>query len=339
MNRIIIFTILLLACLAPLAGAQDEAVLLDEVVVTATRYEEKVSSVPANVTVITEEDIRNSTARNIPDLLRLDPGIHVNDIGGNQRNITVDVRGFGETAGLNTLVLIDGRRVNQADLSGTDWTQIPLERVKKIEIVRGGRGSILYGDNAAGGVINIITRDGEAMRAGAGAAVGSYDAFKGTASFSNRTDRAAYSLNGTYLTSDGYRDNSDTEAKDAGFTISYYPGDAVNLNFSTGYHKDNTGLPGAIKESEFDAGVSRTDSVNPDDFADVEDYYFKVTPEVYFLDDSLFRLDASYRKRAFLTFSTFALGDFTGDTEIKTTALSPQVLLKNSLGDARNTLT
>ncbi len=139
---------------------------MEEVVVTATRQEEKIAFVPANVNVITENDIKNSTAHNIPDLLRTQVGIHVNDVTGNKRSFTVDLRGFGETAALNTLVLVDGRRINQADLSGTDWTLIPIDRIKRIETIRGGRGSVLYGDNAAGGVINIITKEGEAFKTG-----------------------------------------------------------------------------------------------------------------------------------------------------------------------------
>ena len=155
-----LWVISLLLVLVSLAQA-EEKIQIEEVVVTATRYEEKVTDVPANVSIISEEEIKNSTAQNIPDLLRTEVGVQVNDIAGNRRAYTVDLRGFGETATLNTLVLVDGRRVNQPDLSGVDWTEIPLERVSRIEIIKGGRGSVLYGDNATGGVINIITKRGE----------------------------------------------------------------------------------------------------------------------------------------------------------------------------------
>ncbi len=339
MQRIILLILIYVFTAAPLFAGGEDTIKIEEVVVTATRYEEKVSSVPAYVTVITEEKIKNSTAQNIPDLLRTEPGIHVNDIAGNQRNITVDIRGFGESAGLNTLVLVDGRRVNQADLSGTDWAQIPIDRIKKIEIIRGGRGSILYGDNATGGVINIITKDGDMLKAGGGLAAGSYDTFKGNAYLSGSSGSLSYSLSGSYLTSEGYRDNSNTEAKDLGLNFGYYLGNHVKLNFSSGYHKDNTGLPGALKASDFSSGISRTDTTHPHDFAEVEDYYFKGGPEIYFLGDSLARLDISYRKRDFLSFASFDGGNFLGDTEITTVTFSPQILLKNKIKGLDNTLT
>lgn len=317
----------------------EEEIKLEEVVVTATRYEEQPSKVPANITVITEKDIKNSSAQNIPDLLRTEIGIQVNDITGNRRNYTVDLRGFGETAPLNTLVLVDGRRINQPDLSGVDWTEIPLERVKRIEIIRGGRGSILYGDNATGGVINIITKEGDTFKAGGELSAGSYGTFKSSAYLNGSSNSLSISLTGNYLTSDGYRDNSSTEAKDVGLNASYTPKDFIKLYFSTGYHKDNTGLPGALKESDFAAGASRTDSKHPDDYMDVEDYYFKFVPGVSFLDDNIFKIDTSFRKRAFLSFSSGDFGNFLGDSEIKTVIVSPQILFNNTIGVAKNTLT
>lgn len=317
----------------------EKEIKLEEVVVTATRYEEQPSKVPANITVITEKDIKNSSAQNIPELLRTETGIQVSDITGNQRNYTVDLRGFGETASLNTLVLVDGRRINQPDLSGVDWTEIPLERVKRIEIIRGGRGSILYGDNATGGVINIITKGGDMYKAGGELSAGSYGTFKSSAYLNSRSDSLSVSLTGNYLTSDGYRDNSDTEAKDVGLTANYTPKDFLKFYFSTGYHKDNTGLPGALKESDFASGASRTDSKHPDDYMDVEDYYFKFVPEVSFLADNVFKIDTSFRKRAFSSFSSGDFGNFLGDSVIKTVIVSPQILLNKMIGAVKNTLT
>jgi iron complex outermembrane receptor protein len=317
---------------------EHAVISMDEVVVTATRQEEKIFTVPANVTVINEKDIKNSTAFDVPELLRSQVGVYVNDIAGNRRNYTVDLRGFGETAGLNTLVLVDGRRINQADLSGTDWTLIPLDRIKRIEIIRGGRGSTLYGDNATGGVVNIITKEGEKFQAGAEVKGGSYDTFKGSVNVSGTLEDLSYSISGSYLESDGYRDNSDTEAKDIGGHLNYFVSERISLNFSAGYHDDDTGLPGAIKASDFAAGASRTDTLHPDDYADVEDYYFKFEPEIFFLKDSIFKIDASYRKRNFLSFASFDAGSFTGDTEIDTVSISPQIIFREKILGLNNRL-
>jgi iron complex outermembrane receptor protein len=247
------------------------------------------------------------------------------------------LRSFGDTAGSNTLVLIDGRRVTQADLSGTDWTQIPLDRVKRIEIVRGGSDSVFYGDNGSGGVINIITKEGEEKtHYGADVSAGSYKTFHPSAYTEGSTKDLSYTFTGSYLTSNGYRLNSDTNAKDLGASLKYNLSDVMKIYFSSGYHKDNTGMPGALTESDLEAGKSREDSVHPNDFANTEDYYFKGGAETYFGGDSLFKLEASFRRRDALSYYSYSGGNFTGDTRLNNISLSPQVLLQNKIADRFN---
>ena len=130
----------------------------DEVVVTATRFKESYIDKPVNVTVITAEDIRQSAAKTVPDLLSEQAGIAIHDFfGNNAATTTVDLRGFGITGAQNTLILVDGRRVTDIDLSGVQWSAVPLAAIERIEIVRGS-GAVLYGDGATAGVINIITK-------------------------------------------------------------------------------------------------------------------------------------------------------------------------------------
>ena len=169
MNRkwmIVVFCTIMMTCgsfgqvFAEAEEEEEVAVELKEVVVTATRDWEEERKVPYNVSVITEADIRRSNAQNVADVLRTVAGVFVSDWTANRKSVTVDIRGFGEAGPSNSLVLVDGRRVNQIDLSGTDWTQIPLDQVERIEVIRGG-GNVLYGDNAVGGVVNIITKKGE----------------------------------------------------------------------------------------------------------------------------------------------------------------------------------
>ena len=322
----------------PAMSAEETVTTLDPLVVTATRQEETASSVPADISVITAEDIRQATATTVPDLLRTQPGIQVKDVTGNQRNYQVDLRGFGETAQSNTLVLVDGRRINQADLSGTDWSLIPLNRIDRIEVIRGGRGSVLYGDNASGGVINIITKKGDQTTIEGEIRGGSYKTFSSSAAASGSKQNYSYSVSGSYQSTDGYRDNSDGITKDLGTNLAYYFGDTASISLDAGYHKDNTGLPGSLKQSDFDAGASRTDSLYPYDYADVEDTYVSIGPEITFLGDSSFRVDTSYRNRNFDSYSHFASGYFEGDSTIQTVGLSPHAIIRKPILGLNNNL-
>jgi len=98
----------------------------------------------------------------VQDVLAREPGIQVSSLFGgvNGARTTVDMRGFGATGALNTLVLINGRRLNDFDLESIDLSVVPVDSIERIEITRGNSGAVLYGDGAVGGVINIVTRSG-----------------------------------------------------------------------------------------------------------------------------------------------------------------------------------
>src|SRR6267142_547867 len=105
---------------------------------------------PINVTVITGEDIRSSGETSLPRLLARQPGVFVRDSSGSP-DMQVDLRGFGVTGDQNTLVLLDGRRLSEYELTSARWSSIPIESIDRIEIVRGS-GAVLYGGGATGGV-------------------------------------------------------------------------------------------------------------------------------------------------------------------------------------------
>ena len=308
----------------------------EQVTVTASRYREKTVRVPANVSVITEEDIAASTAVDIPSLLRTLANVQVIDITGNREHYSVDLRGFGETAGSNTLVLVDGRRVN---LPSVDWIQIPLERVRRIEVTRGGRGSVLYGDNSGAGVINIITRAAGPKRLELEMSGGSYGSLRPSGQVSGTWGDVSYGAAGSYFQSDNYRDNSETQGGDVGGRLGFSLGDRGRLDVSGGFHTDDIGLPGAIRESQFQAGTARTDTLNPDDFADTDDTYVLLQPTINILSQSSLTLDFSARRRNSSFFSRFSGGTFEGMTQNDVLAVSPRLLVQESLGGLSNNLT
>ena len=117
--------------------------------------------VGASNSVITAEDIARSPATTLQDVLSREAGIQIEHAGGNNGATTsVDLRGFGATASSNSLFLLNGRRLNDIDLQGVDFSSIPKDSIERIEITRGNSGAVLYGDGAVGGVINIVTKTG-----------------------------------------------------------------------------------------------------------------------------------------------------------------------------------
>ena len=146
--------------------------LMKLTVTSAANKEQPLSKVGAALYVITREDIASSGANNIPDLLRLVPGVEVAQINANQWAISI--RGFNSFYSNNVLALIDGRALYQPSFSTVLWDMqdMPLEDIERIEVIRGPGGAI-WGPNAMNGVINIITRrardtQGGLMTAGAG---------------------------------------------------------------------------------------------------------------------------------------------------------------------------
>src|SRR4029077_16567006 len=126
-------------------------------VTSVSKKEQKLSSVAAAIFVITQEDIRRSAATNIPDLLRMVPGL---DVAQNNANTwAISARGFNLQFANKLLVLIDGRAVYTPLFGGVYWdTQdVPLEDIERIEVIR-GPGATVWGANAVNGVINIITK-------------------------------------------------------------------------------------------------------------------------------------------------------------------------------------
>ena len=331
---IITVSIIFVAIQIPLF-AQEKEITLEEVVVTATRDVQEIRKIPANVTVITKEHIEESNAQTVTDVLKDEVGVVVRDLLGSGKSASVDIRGFGETGPLNTLVLVDGRRVNEIDLSGVDWTQISLDQVERIEIVRGA-GSVLYGDNAVGGVINIITKKPEkAFSASVEGVIGSYSYNKEVASVSGTWGPLSAIINADYNSTEGYRDNGFLRAKNVGGKVIYDLNENVSFNFNAGLHQDDTGLPGALLKNIYE--VDRRSARNPHDKAETEDGFGLFGVKAKLGDLGRVETDLSYRHRegadSFLSYS------FKSKTNVNTWGFTPRYILQAPLWKFSNKLT
>ncbi|BAH76254.1 TonB-dependent receptor [Solidesulfovibrio magneticus] len=213
MKRLVIASLALCCALAPsLAPAQTDpgemAANMEEVVVTATRTEQPMKDVPGRVAIITRQELKDLPIQTVDEALSYISGVHVERPSGIYSfKSVVSLRGLGNEQG-RTLVLIDGVPQNTSDMGDVNWNRINLEDVKRIEILKGPAASI-YGNNAMGGVINIITEKPTKVVSGmASTSYGTYDDWKLRGVLAGRTSEEPTALyarvSGLYHTSPGY---------------------------------------------------------------------------------------------------------------------------------------
>ena len=208
--------------------------LMNIQVTSASKTEQKISNVAAAIFVITQEDIRRSGATNIPDLLRMVPGVQVAQVNANKWAISA--RGLNDLYSNELLVLVDGRTVYTPTFGGVFWDvlDLPLDDIQQIEVIR-GPGSSVWGSNAVNGVINIITKKAKDTRGGLlvarggntngeagviqyGGALGQETDFRVYAKYFNReelqTSTGANAADGWHLLRGGFRTDSSLSSND-----------------------------------------------------------------------------------------------------------------------------
>src|SRR5450432_3411711 len=182
-----------LACLANLANA-DLSDLPDTIVVTATRVPTPEEQIASSITVVSADDIAARQLRSLPDVLKQVPGLNVVQTGGPGGQASVFMRGTNSN---HTKVLVDGIDISDPSNPGGafDFGQFLTQDIQKVEILRGPQ-SGLYGSDAIGGVINIITKSGSGpAQFNAGVEAGSFDTFNQTGGVSGSLDKFHYAAN------------------------------------------------------------------------------------------------------------------------------------------------
>ncbi len=324
---------LLLASYPSFAVAQQAPYRLDEIVVTAERTKSPLGEAPANVTVITAADIKETGAQTLIDVFQREPGVFPQNVLGNPKASNVDIRGYGEAAPQNVLFLVDGRRINSIDLTGADLAQISLGAVERIEVYR-GPASVLFGDNAAAGAINIITKQGTGTpQVTAATTVGSYNYFKPEASISGKQGKFSYYAFASDLDTSGYRHNNAFHAKDAVGNFSFDATDFLTLRLKTGTHTDTYGQPGALFLSDLRSGiVDPKDSTHPFDTANTEDNFVDLEAEIKPWKDVVVSLGGSYRDRHTASYNDFGFGSFTQlQSQLQTYGFTPKMVISTPI--------
>ena len=309
MKKITVSFLILIFCSNAWAEQGPKIISLQPIVITPWRTEEIAANVSKNVTIIEREEIERASARYVYELIGEKVGIVTANQLDNPKGAVVDIRGFGEASSSNVLVLIDGRRSNQIDLSGVDWGQINVDAIERIEIVR-GPGTVLYGDNARGGVINIITKKGESHQPVFifGADMGSYGYQKEFFNFGESCEFLDYFMNYSHQYTHGYRENNDYFTNDYFGQATLRPTNNAEIDLLLGYHHDHYGMPGALYLNGNPSAlnpqginqIGRRGTTFPNDRGSTEEFYSTVVPKfsLSFSDyDLAVSLFGSFRSR------------------------------------------
>jgi iron complex outermembrane receptor protein len=282
-------------------ASADTVVTADQVVVTAPSPEGTVRTTPHSISVITAADIARSTATSLPELLSRQANLNLQSFG-TLKNAAIDIRGMGPTAVSNVLVLVNGERLNENDLSGADLSTIPLGQIERIEVLRGG-GAVRYGSGAVGGVINIITKQPQpGYHLDLSGLIGSYatsdlrgNANAGLGSFSGAVNLSRFETQ-------GYRQNSDVNAHDGSAELRWTSSKSVGLTdmyMRAARHHDVSGLPGAVSAEAFAAGSSQRRASNtPFDQSTTTDDFYTIGATADFDRAGQLEVKASYRDRS-----------------------------------------
>ena len=241
---ILIFILILLFGASHVWAIQQEEspFTMGEIVVTASKYPEQLLDSIASVEVISREEIEASQSENLAEIVANVVGLEVVDYGNTGGIKAITIRGSSPE---QVLILIDGQMANDPQTGKFDLGLIPADMIEKIEIYR-GPASALYGSNALGGVINIMTREGEAdEKVTAAIDMGSYKTQKYAVSYQDMEEDISTFITGQYYKTDGDRENSQLNKIAFMGKLSNKLDEQTDLDFSLRFHDYNRGLPGS----------------------------------------------------------------------------------------------
>ena len=222
----------------------EENVILKEVVVTATRVEEPAEDIAQDVTVITKKEIASGSYRDISEVVRNVAGLNVLGYSNRGSSATVSLRG---STSEQVLVLIDGKRLNKPGdgLVDLNAISVPLENIERIEILRGAS-SAIYGADAMGGVINIITKIPDDTVINLTGSYGRFVTRDLSFNASGKIRELGYYLSLSKESSEGFLTNSDYDMYAVNSKFRVNISKDISADITVDYNHKDAGSPGAV---------------------------------------------------------------------------------------------
>ncbi len=237
--------------LPQLTRAEEEGIDIERIVVTPSRIKEDIQETGQKVDLITREDIELSSANDLAELLTDFTSVNISSYGGVGANKNIRMRG---SSSAQVLVMIDGRPINNPRDGQVDFSSIPLDNIERVELVHGPSSS-LYGSQAMGGTVNIITKqppEGEKPKTELLSSFGTFETYSETLLHGAKINDFSYLVSGAYQSSQGSRDNSEFNAKDFNVKLKYAISDRQKIAFNSGFYKNKSGAPGPITSPDTD---------------------------------------------------------------------------------------
>ena len=282
-------------------------IVTDQIVVTASRNQQTIGDIPGRISLLSSRTIASTPNQSIDDIFKQVSGIFVTRGSGFvTSSVTVNVRGITSNEQGRVLALVDGLPVNKTDGGSVNWNRFNTEDVERVEIFK-GPGSSVYGNNAMGGVINIISKklSSPGYHASAKAEFGSMNTFGQKASVSGKLSNQNglyFRFSGFNRTSDGYnstreayRDkfsvNSDLKESGIDAKVGYEFSDKTNLQFNYNFYDDKRGQGTKVKEDNY-AKMKNTYGALAfnTEFSDV-----KLTAAAYYQNENYLKTNEKYK--------------------------------------------
>jgi iron complex outermembrane receptor protein len=253
---------LALACavaLSLLAGAHAAAQdLPSTVVITGARFPSDAALQPIGATVITQDQIRRAGVNDVNSAIRKIGGVFGRQSLDGSPDFALDLRGFGTNSAQNMVIMVDGVRLNENELANSVLSTIPIDTVERIEITRGGS-SVLYGEGATGGVIQIVTRRGAqpGMHGSVFAEAGQFHQHDVRASLTQVTGDITADVAVARQGTENDRDNSDFDQRNFSVGLQTgFTGGRVGIKVESAQQKSR--LPGSLTLAQFEADPTQT---------------------------------------------------------------------------------
>lgn len=289
----------------------------------ASGFAESVDKLPYGVSVITAKDIEASGASSVSEAIMKLLGVPGRlDLSG-ANSYSLDLRGFGQTASSNQVVMVDGRRLSVQDLSSDGLGDISIDQVQRVEVIR-GNASVLFGEGATAGAIVVTTKAGMGVErhnaAGVTATAGSYGLQEYRSNATLASGGFSMDVFGLDRKTDGHRDNFASVNNNVGATAQW-SNDWLRLGAQSSRSMNHSGLPGGLDEARYAANPRQADT--PGDFGQTKNEVSGAFLEA-FAGDWQFGLDLGQRTRkietyyaAYSSFSTSSIDTSTANARAR----------------------